>query len=267
VQLLWAEVGYRADYLFEVVCALGFDKSEICNQWVSFFIHQDILQLEIIEYDSEFVQIFQPQNDPSQYETYVIFIWLFKCRLLSRTAIGKWDQVAAVSNGAKVENIIFVFSAHVAFDQEWACVFCEKKILHGWAFSQRSGCEFLFGNDFKSHFHEIRLVVGCDEVNIRVSAFANFRLERNIEARGTELEITFVFLEVFKSMGKILSELWQKVNFLKLIRFAIETGSGTYGLDFEGIPILFGLRAAAVVSHFCKNINTKLELSWGKRIS
>jgi hypothetical protein len=74
-----------------------------------------------------------------------------------------------------------------------------------------------------------------------VSAFTNFRLERNIEARGTELEITLVFLEVFESMGKILSELWQKVNFLKLIRFAIKTGSGTYGLDFEGIPVLFRL--------------------------
>lgn len=92
-------------------------------------------------------------------------------------------------------------------------------------------------------------------------AFANFRLERNIEARGTELEIALVFLEVFESMGKILSELWQKVNFLKLIRFAIKTGSGTYGLDFEGIPVFFGLRAAAVVSHFCNNINAKLELS------
>lgn len=78
MQFLWTEVGYCSDHLFEVVCVLRLDQPKICNQRIPLLIDENVLQLEVIQNDPQFVQILQPQNDPRQYKTHIILIRFIK---------------------------------------------------------------------------------------------------------------------------------------------------------------------------------------------
>lgn len=161
-------------------------------------------------------------------------------------------------------NVILVLFTHVTLDKEGAIVFRQENVFHGGTFSQWERFEFLLCNDFECHFHEICLVVCLDQVHVWVGASADYRLQGHIETRWTEMEVSFVFLEMLKGLSKILSELWNEVNFIMLVRFIIETDSSTNRLNFDGVSGLFGLGAAAVVSHFCNNINKNLNLLGSK---
>jgi hypothetical protein len=58
-----------------------------------------------------------------------------------------------------------------------------------------------------------------------MGALADFRFQGHVKTRWTEIKIAFVFLQMFKGMGKILCELWDQVDFVFLFQSAIKAHS------------------------------------------
>lgn len=140
------------------------------------------------------MQVLQSQNDSSNHKFDVFLVVFNKLICFSWTLFSKGNKVSSMCDWTEIINIVLIFSTHIAFQKEGASVMGQQKIFHCDTFSQRVRFDFLFWNYLQSHFYKVCLIIGLDQINIRMGSSSYFVLQSDIKTWRSKLKRPFISL-------------------------------------------------------------------------